>query len=159
MTVLENLLVPPKDQIGESAKKAPIHRTWFTQERSLGYESAKVLNLMNLRNHGTYPSTNLSGGQTKLLELGRALMSNPDLMLLDEPTAGVAPILARTIFERIIELQKNFGISILVIEHRLDMLFDYVSDIHVMNQGKIIFHGTPQEVMKNQEVIDAYLGG
>ena len=94
----------------------------------------------------------------KLLEVSRALMGEPQLLLLDEPTAGVAPKLAREIFDGIVRLQRDLGLTFLVIEHRLDVLFDYVTRVLVMHQGKVIFDGDPKAAAKDPAVVDSYLG-
>lgn len=94
----------------------------------------------------------------KLLELGRSLAGAPRLLLLDEPTAGVAPKLAREIFERLAQLRREQGITLFIIEHRLEVLFDYVDAVYVMHTGNVIAHGTPAEVGANQQVKEVYFG-
>ena len=103
-------------------------------------------------------AANLSGGQMKLLELARSLNSSPKMLLLDEPTAGVAPTLAREIFERIAQLRSELGLGIFVIEHRLEILFDYADEIYVMHLGQVITHGSPAEVAANAQVKEVYFG-
>ncbi len=95
----------------------------------------------------------------KLMELGRALMSKPKVLLLDEPTAGVAPKLGREIFNHIDDLRDNYDLTFAIIEHRLEMLFDFVDRVVVMHRGKVIAGGSPDEVVKNPLVIEVYLGG
>jgi branched-chain amino acid transport system ATP-binding protein len=104
------------------------------------------------------PSANLSGGQQKLLEIGRALMGEPSILLLDEPTAGVTPKLAIEIFERIIDIRKRFNLTFVIIEHRLEILLDYAEHVYVMDKGKVIYSGSASGVSKDARVIDAYLG-
>jgi len=159
MPVLHNTLVPPKNQIGEKASRAPIHRTWKKQEIENARNAQKLLKMLQLNGVAKNLASNISGGQMKLLEAARAAIGEPKLLLLDEPTAGVAPKLAYEIFEKIRTLVKDFGMTCLIIEHRLDLLFDFVEKVFVMHQGKIIAEGTGSEILNNQTVIDVYLGG
>ena len=158
MTVMENALVPPRDQIGERLTRAPLPRTWSAQETQLAAKALKILAAQQLSGVRGNWATEISGGQMKLLEVSRALMGEPQLLLLDEPTAGVAPKLAREIFDGIVRLQRDLGLTFLVIEHRLDVLFDYVTRVLVMHQGKVIFDGDPKAAAKDPAVVDSYLG-
>lgn len=159
MTTLENALVSPPKQIGEKARHAPIHRIWTPQEINYANEAFELMKFLNLDQASRHVASELSGGQMKLLELERGLMGRPKLLLLDEPTAGVAPKLAREIFERIIELKKSYEVTFFIIEHRLEMLFDYVEHVFVMHRGKIIAHGTREEIVNDPLVKKVYLGG
>ncbi|MEM3386246.1 MAG: ABC transporter ATP-binding protein [Nitrososphaerales archaeon] len=159
LTVLENLLVPPKDQLGERMIYAPLKFKWKEQEKNLGADARGVGGLIELNNVIYNLARDISGGQMKLLELGRALMGEPKLVLLDEPTAGVLPKLAENIFTKINELRAKYDLTFFIIEHRLDILFKYVDRVYVMHQGSIIAEGTPPEVTQNKEVIEVYLGG
>lgn len=94
-----------------------------------------------------------------MLEIGRALMSDPMLLLMDEPVAGVNPVLAHNIMEHIVRLRDNLGISFLIVEHRLDIVLDYVDKVYAMHRGKIIAEGGPKRVIENPLVAEAYLGG
>jgi branched-chain amino acid transport system ATP-binding protein len=158
MTVMENVLVPPRDQIGESPIHAPFPGRWGDQELRLAATALQTLAAQQLAGVKGNWSTEISGGQMKLLEVSRALMGEPRLLLLDEPTAGVAPKLAGDIFDGIVRLQKDLGLTFVVIEHRLEVLFDYVERVLVMHQGRIIFSGHPDEAVKDAAVVDAYLG-
>ena len=159
MTVMENALVPPRGQVGERFTAAPLARRWSDQEAKLALRALRTLAAQQLSGVPLHWATEVSGGQMKLLEVSRALMGEPRLLLLDEPTAGVAPKLARDIFDGIVALRRDLGLTFVVIEHRLDVLFDYVDRALVMHQGKIIFDGNPADAAKDAVVVDAYLGG
>ena len=158
MTLLCNALIPPRHQTGEKIRYAPIHRTWKAQEIGNARKAQKIMNTLQLDGVITNLASNISGGQMKLLEIGRASMGEPELLLLDEPTAGVAPKLAHEIFEKIKSLAEDSGITCFIIEHRLELLFDFVKKIFVMHEGRIIAQGTRDDVLKNQTVINGYLG-
>jgi branched-chain amino acid transport system ATP-binding protein len=117
-----------------------------------------VLRYLDLIKLYDRPASDISGGQMKLLELGRSLMGAPTLLLLDEPTAGVAPRLAYTIFEHIEHLRRTLGLTFLIVEHRLEILFDFVDTVYVMHLGRLIAQGTPAEISANTEVREIYFG-
>ncbi|HVO43802.1 MAG TPA: ABC transporter ATP-binding protein, partial [Aggregatilineales bacterium] len=100
----------------------------------------------------------LSGGQMKLLQLGRSLNGAPRLLLLDEPTAGVAPTLARDIFRQIDDLRRSQGLTFLIIEHRLEVLFEYVDQVYVMHAGRVVAFGTAADIAANTRVREIYFG-
>jgi len=158
MSTLDNAILPHQAQQGERLRTAPWHRRWRKQEADLAAQSTGTLQNLLLDQHVGKAASDLSGGQMKLLELGRSLAGAPRLLLLDEPTAGVAPKLAREIFERLAQLRREQGITLLIIEHRLEVLFDYVDAVYVMHTGKVIAHGTPAEVGANQQVKEVYFG-
>ena len=158
MTVMENTLLIPPGQIGEIVYNAPIHKRWVKQEISLGKRALNILDRHMLSNVALNLSSEVSGGQMKILEVSRTLMTSPKLFLLDEPTAGVAPKLARDILDMIVRIKDEYGSTFFIIEHRLDILFDYVERVLVMHQGKIICDGNPDKVVNDPKVIDVYLG-
>jgi branched-chain amino acid transport system ATP-binding protein len=116
-----------------------------------------VLDQLRLNQGASAAAADLSGGQMKLLELGRSLMGAPRLLLLDEPTAGVAPALAYSIFEQI-EALRATGLTFLIVEHRLEILFDFVDSLYVMHLGRVIAQGTPAEIATNAQVREVYFG-
>jgi branched-chain amino acid transport system ATP-binding protein len=158
MGVLDNALLPPKAQTGERPTVAPWRRRWWPQERQLAQRAAGVLADLKLLPRRDALASELSGGQMKLLELGRTVMGEPRMMLLDEPTAGVAPALAYTIFEEIARLRREGGMTFLVVEHRLEILFDFVDWIYVMHMGKVIAEGKPDQIAADPYVREVYFG-
>lgn len=158
MTVLGNTLVSPRVQIGEKVRYAPFLRTWKEQEIKNARNAKKILTSLQLDGVVANLASRISGGQMKLLEIGRASMGDPVMLLLDEPTAGVAPKLAHEIFEKIRSYALDSHITCFIIEHRLDLLLDFVENVFVMHQGKLLAQGTKDEVLNNQTVIDVYLG-
>ncbi|MGI0084129.1 MAG: ABC transporter ATP-binding protein [Nitrososphaerales archaeon] len=158
MTVLENSLIPPKDQKGENPLVAPFYKSWEKQELELAKKSRDTLNFLEIEKLYDKWSSEISGGQMKLLQLAAALMGEPKMLMLDEPAAGVAPRLAQDIFKSIEKQRQEKGTTFLIIEHRLEILFNYVDYVFVMGRGKLLSRGKPDEVVKDQIVIDAYLG-
>lgn len=158
LTVLEHLLVAEKNNPGESFVGSLLKRSWLTAERKTVEKASRILETVGLASVWDNPATNLSGGQMKLLEVARALMSDAQLILLDEPVSGVNPTLAHQIFGRILKLRDEFGITFLIIEHRLDIALSYVDTVTAMAFGKVIASGKPEIVMADPKVIEAYLG-
>ncbi|MDG1544068.1 MAG: ABC transporter ATP-binding protein [archaeon] len=160
MTAIENLLIPPRNQFGTNPIEALF--TYFRkneeEERlAKAYETLESLEITHMAHNLT---SELSGGQSKLVDIGRALMGEPELLLLDEPVAGVAGPLAEKIFNNLRDIVSQTNISILVIEHNMDFILRAgVDRIIVMDQGKVLMEGTPDEVKDSKEVIEAYLGG
>jgi branched-chain amino acid transport system ATP-binding protein len=159
MSVLENLLVGGQKQEGEGLlanflKPGAVR----TQEKALIEKARGLLDFVTLSHLEHQPARVLSGGQRKLLELARVLMADPDVILLDEPAAGVNPALLEVIIERVITLN-NQGKSILLIEHNMDMVSRLCTRVVAMALGKLLAEGTPSEVASNPAVIEAYLGG
>ena len=157
MTVLDNVLLPVKGQRGENPLLAPVHRAWRKQEKQIASAVSPLLDRIKLRGKYADLASDLSGGQLKLLELGRSLNGAPKMLLLDEPTAGIAPKLAHDIFQLIEELRQE-GLTFLVIEHRLDMLFEFVDEVYVLHNGRVITRGTAAEVAANSQVREIYFG-
>ena len=158
MSVLDNALLPVKAQVGERPTRAPIHGAWRAQETQAAANADELLASLQLRGHYAELAAELSGGQMKLLELGRSLMGEPQMLLLDEPTAGVAPNLAYTIFQQIDAMRRELGLTFLIVEHRLEMLFDFVDSVYVMHMGQVIAHGAPDEVAQDAQVREVYFG-
>ncbi len=160
MTVLENLMVVPKYQVGERVWN-PLFRPFLVrrQEDEIRGKAEEVLEFVGLRHLRNEPAKSLSGGQKKLLELARALMADPVMVLLDEPGAGVNPTLMRKLAQRIRELVTEWGITVFLIEHDMDLVMNLCNPVIVMSGGKVLTMGSPAEVRENPQVIEAYLGG
>jgi branched-chain amino acid transport system ATP-binding protein len=118
----------------------------------------ELLEFVALASHAHEPARILSGGQRKLLELARVLMAEPSVILLDEPAAGVNPVLLEVIIERIAALNRQ-GITFLIVEHNMELLARLCRHVFVMAAGKKLCEGAPREVTRDPRVIDAYLGG
>jgi ABC-type branched-subunit amino acid transport system ATPase component len=157
LTVLENLLVAPFNQTGESFLKIFYKRSKIKEEeRKNILKAMDILDFLEITQIRDQITKELSGGQLKLLAIGRLLMNSPKLLLLDEPLAGVNPTLGNKIMDKILELRSES--TIFLIEHNMQVVFDYSDEIFVMATGKVIAQGTPQEVEHNKDVIEAYLG-
>ncbi|HYB04173.1 MAG TPA: ABC transporter ATP-binding protein [Nitrososphaerales archaeon] len=158
MTVLENAMLGGKKQQGEDPLAAPFPQRWESGEMELARKAKDQLTALEISQLYTKLSSEISGGQMKLLQLANALAGEPKMLLLDEPTAGVAPRLAQDIFESIKKLSEDKGTTFFIIEHRLEILFKHVEKVFVMHQGQIIAAGSPVEIVKDAKVIEAYLG-
>jgi branched-chain amino acid transport system ATP-binding protein len=132
--------------------------SWRADEERATEKAGRILGLLGLSRLWNQPAYLLSGGQMKLLEIGRALMSDAKLLLLDEPVSGVNPTLAHEIFSRILKLRDELGLTFFIVEHRLDIALKYVDEIFAMALGRLITSGLPDEVMNDKRVIEAYLG-
>jgi branched-chain amino acid transport system ATP-binding protein len=159
LTVLENLLVASKMNRGESFLKAPFISSWIRDEEENIEKALKILQLLKLDHLWDVRASKLSGGQMKLLEIGRSLMSDAKMLLLDEPIAGVNPSLAHEIFTHILHLRDKLGLTFLIVEHRLDLALPYADYIYVLAYGKLITQGEKEKVLQDAQVISAYLGG
>jgi len=159
MTVIENLLVPPRQQFAPNALFALLRPGSRRAEQQRVIDAYSVLDLLEVSHIAHNLASELSGGQSKLVDIGRALMSSPRFLLLDEPVAGVAGPLAERIFQNLRALTSDKGIGMLVIEHNMDFILRRdVDRIIVMDAGRILMEGTPDEIKQSRDVVDAYLG-
>ncbi|WP_144182586.1 ABC transporter ATP-binding protein [Elioraea rosea] len=159
LTVRENLLAAVPGQSGETLRGLFLRPAAVrAEEQTARARVADAIGFLRLSPVAETPAGRLSGGQKKLLELGRALMTNPKLILLDEPFAGVNPVLVAALSDHIRTLNGR-GIGFLIIEHDLPALTRLVSTLHVMDRGRIIASGAPEAVLSAPEVREAYLGG
>ncbi|PPR44861.1 MAG: Lipopolysaccharide export system ATP-binding protein LptB [Alphaproteobacteria bacterium MarineAlpha5_Bin8] len=159
LTVLENLMMVPGEQYGEK-----LLYSWFgnsivsKQEKNIRQKAVEVIDFLNLSHLTQELAGNLSGGQKKLLELGRTMMVDAKLVLLDEVGAGVNRTLLNEISDAIIRLNKEKNYTFFVIEHDMDLIEKICDPVIVMAEGSVLFEGSFKEVKSNESVIEAYLG-
>ena len=159
MTVIENLLVPPRKQFAPNALFALLRPGSRKAEKQRVIDAYSTLDLLEVSHMAHSLASELSGGQSKLIDIGRALMSSPRFLLLDEPVAGVAGPLAERIFQNLRALTSDKGVGMLVIEHNMDFILRRdVDRIIVMDAGRILMEGIPDEIKRSRDVIEAYLG-
>jgi len=158
LSVLDNMLVAARGQQGDKLFNSLfLRKRWQEQEKGLIKEALAILELVELDKWAFSPAGELSGGQRKLLEVARGLMAKPTLLLLDEPAAGINPVLGRKIFQRLQDFSHN-GIAFFVVEHRLEILFEFASWVYVMDKGKIVIAGQPQAIIDDPTFYTVYLG-
>ena len=157
MSVLENMKLGATGQRGERWWKGLIRPLWRQQEMGIEARADELLRRFKLDHMRNEYAGTLSGGQRKLLEMARALMTRPRLVMLDEPMAGVNPALKQSLLGHIRGLRDE-GMTVLFVEHDMDMVHDVSDWVIVMAEGRIIAEGTPDQISRNQAVIDAYLG-
>jgi branched-chain amino acid transport system ATP-binding protein len=159
MPVLDNMMLAAPNQPGERIRNLLARpRAWRLREAEVEERALELLDLFNLRKLAHEYAGTLSGGQRKLLELARALMVEPRMVLLDEPMAGINPTLGRRLLDHMAELREQRGVTFLFIEHDMEVVMNHSDRVIVMAQGRVIADGPPHEVRKDQRVIDAYLG-
>jgi len=160
MTVLENVMLPPPHQMGENLLK-----TWFLpsrvrqQEGELREKALKALDAVGLLHLKDEYAGNLSGGQKRLLELARVMMAEPELILLDEVGAGVNPSERRMLAEHIRRLVYEEGKTVFLIGHEMELVMDVCDPVIVMDRGKKLCEGSPEEIGNDPRVLEVYLGG
>lgn len=160
MSVLENLMLVPRGQVGEGFVQS-LFRPGRVRAQELEHSARarQVLEFLDLDHLAYEYARNLSGGQKKLLELARTLMANPKIVLLDEPGAGVNPTLMGRLRENIERLNREHGITFLIIEHDMDLIMRLCDPIIVMSEGRYLMEGPPDAVRSDERVLEAYLGG
>ena len=157
LTVLENMKLGATNQIGEGLFRSLVPALWRKQDQELEARAMDLLVKFKLdAKHDDYAAS-LSGGQRKLLEMARALMSKPSLVMLDEPMAGVNPALTQSLLDHILDLKEE-GMTVLFVEHDMQMVSHIADWVIVMAEGRVVAEDPPAVVMSNPAVIDAYLG-
>lgn len=159
LTVLENLMTAAPEQAGENLTSLIFANGKVRRQESEIVERARViLDFLKLDKLTSLRASSLSGGQKKLLELGRVLMLEPRCIMLDEPFAGVNPVLIQELSNRLLDLHAR-GIALFIIEHDLTSLSRLVPKLYAMDRGRMIAEGTPEQVLKDPKVREAYMGG
>ncbi|GAB3717045.1 ABC transporter ATP-binding protein [Nocardiopsis nanhaiensis] len=157
MTVLDNMLLGAPGQLGERMAGAFLRPAWRGQEKANTAKALELLERFRLIDKRQDMAGSLSGGQRKLLEMARALMTDPSMIMLDEPMAGVNPALVQSLLHHITSLRDE-GKTVLFVEHDMDVIMGISDWIVVLAQGQVIAEGSPSDIRSNQQVIDAYLG-
>ncbi|MEV7631573.1 ABC transporter ATP-binding protein [Microbacterium sp. NPDC089318] len=157
LTVLENMKLGSPDQPGERFWQSLIPGIWKKKEVEIEQKARELLTLFKLDAKEKDFAAALSGGQRKLLEMARALMSDPQLVMLDEPMAGVNPALTQSLLDHILGL-KDRGMTVLFVEHDMHMVRHIADWVVVMAEGRVVAEGPPETVMEDPAVVDAYLG-
>lgn len=157
LSVIENMRLGATGQVGEKWWNGLFGARWRSQEAEITERADALLARFNLAHMRDEYAGALSGGQRKLLEMARALMTNPTLVMLDEPMAGVNPALKQSLLGHVKNLQAE-GMTVLFIEHDMDMVHEIADWVMVMAEGRLIAEGTPDQISNNRAVVDAYLG-
>jgi len=157
MTVMDNMLIGAGDQLGERFWAGLIPPLWKAQEAANRAKAMELLERFKLVDKREDYAGELSGGQRKLLEMARALMLDPKMVMLDEPMAGGNPALKQSLLEHIKDLRED-GMTVLFVEHDMDMVHEIADWVAVMAAGQLITEGTPDQISADRRVIDAYLG-
>jgi branched-chain amino acid transport system ATP-binding protein len=160
MPVIDNMMLAARDQPGERFRNLFFRPGAVrAREREVREQADELLDVFDLDRLADHYAGTLSGGQRKLLELARALMAQPRLLLLDEPMAGINPTLGRRLLDHMQRLRREEGMTFLFIEHDMEVVMNHADRVIVMAEGRVIAAGEPHHVRADQAVIDAYLGG
>ncbi|NLV12448.1 ABC transporter ATP-binding protein [Haloarcula argentinensis] len=162
MTVIENVMLAPGGQVGESVIRSVtpgLRGDVIEAETAVRDRAWETLEFFEIDHLAHENAGNLSGGQRKLLEMARVLMTDPEMILLDEPLAGVNPTLEEKLLERIHELRREQGLTFLLVEHDMDVIMNNCEHIIVMHQGSVLAEGDAETIKSDERVLEAYLGG
>ena len=157
LSVLENMKLGATEQRGEGFFSALVRPLWSSQEAAIEARAEGLLERFKMDHMRDEFAGSLSGGQRKLLEMARALMVQPEMVMLDEPMAGVNPALTQSLLEHVKSLRSD-GMTVMFVEHDMDVVHDISDWVVVMGEGRVIAEGTPDQISANEHVIDAYLG-
>lgn len=156
LTVLENLCLGTQDNPGENVIRSLLKLKWLDKELETTQQAFDVMALLEIDHLWNNLAGELSGGQLKLLELGRALMSGTKIILMDEPVGSINPVLAHNLFQHMINLRDRLEMAMVVVEHRLDLAVQYADYAYCLDKGKICCEGTPTTVVNDPKVIEVY---
>jgi neutral amino acid transport system ATP-binding protein len=157
LTVLDNMIVAAPDQPGERFLGSWLRPSWRARESEIRERALELLTRFNLADKAQDRAGSLSGGQRKLLDMARALMTNPAMICLDEPMAGVNPALTQSLLRHITSLRDD-GMTVLFVEHDMDVVMEISDWVVVLAQGRVIAEAPPTEIVADEAVIEAYLG-
>ena len=157
LTVLENMAVAAQTQPGERLERALLRWSWRAEERRVEARARELLDRFGIAHMAREQAGTLSGGQRKLLEMARALMTEPRVVMLDEPTAGVNPALTESLLDHMRALNEQ-GMTIVFVEHDMDVVMGISDRVVVLAEGRVLTEGPPGEVVADERVIEAYLG-
>lgn len=157
LSLAENLLIFYRKNPGEKLSNALFRKKWLEEETLAAQKLLETLKTLEIESQSGRRANELSGGQLKLLEYSKLLMSESTLCLLDEPVGSINPVLANKIFSYITDARNSMGKTFIIVEHRLDIAVKYVDYIYVLVNGKILCEGAPEEVLKRKELYEVYL--
>ena len=160
LTVLENVMVAMHAHKGNSLFSSLFRtKAYYETEKMMKEEALELLKIFNLESFAQDKAKNLAYGQQRELEIVRALAKKPKILFLDEPAAGMNPQETANLTKLIAQIQEQFGLTVVLIEHDMSLVMEICQRLYVLEYGRLLAHGTPEEIKKNPDVIRAYLGG